>query len=491
MHRVHGITSLLSCLLLVPGCATHVRLASAAATQHPEPAPQESALEGFLEAYHTGDCSTIHTFVTSNYHPTIVGNPELVQQFTASFAQLHQEFGPLEVRGQGVDATYEATKYFLYGPVIKEWVALMFVSDANGKIAGHGLWKLEKPPGWVRPPDDRPFDARMRAHLGDLAGAGMFSGAVLLLQPNGAAIDVAAGTADGRRSLTTKDRFPIASVTKMFTAAAVLLLEQAEELSLDDPIARYVPEYPADIAEQVTIRHLLLHTSGIELDDDPGFNSAQAEAPSLDAVVAAQVRFIDRLNEGRRANFRPLNTFDYSNEEYDLLGAIVERVADQPFDAYLAAHVFAPAGLEATSFVGEDGLRGVAHRKDGSPDPCSATSMAFGTLRSFPSPSGGLFSTTSDLRLFLDWLRAPRSGRPSLLDRMMAEQVPVGEGEAYGLGVQLLTGTPRVVGHNGGIAGASAELRLFLDDGTLFVALANRERAAGDLLFRVMDELGR
>ena len=134
----------------------------------------------------------------------------------------------------------------------------------------------------------------------------------------------------------------------------MLQLEQQGRLSLDEPMSRFVPEYPAFIAEQVTIRHLLTHTSGIELDDDPEFNRLVAEARSLSEILAAHVERIEHLNEGRYADFRPLESHDYSNENYDLLGVIIERASGQPWQEYVHEHVLPPAGMTHTGMV--DGL---------------------------------------------------------------------------------------------------------------------------------------
>lgn len=440
-------------------------------------------LGAFLEAYRNGDCASLRAFVDERYHPRVLERPGLAAQFAASFAQLRNEFGPLEPLAESYDSTYRAVRHHLYAPAVKEWVTILFVPDsATGKTRGHGLWKLEPPPGWTRPADARPVDARLRAQLRDLGAAGLFSGSVMLAGERGIRVDTALGTADGHRALGPRDRFPIASITKMFTAAAVLLLESDGKLALDDPVSKHVPEYPRDVADQVTIRHLLLHTSGIEIDDCATFMAARDSARTVAELVATQIAFLDSLNEGRRKDFRPPGTFDYSNENYDLLGGIVERVSGSGFDRFLDRRILRPAGMRATSFEGAAGLKGLSHRHGGVPDPCARTSVDLASAGRAPSPSGGLSSTTEDLRRFLAWLRAPRGASGSLFDRMCRDTVAAGEARAYGLGVELLGGPAGAIGHNGGIAGASGELRYFPGQRLVLVALCNRERSAPDLL---------
>lgn len=445
--------------------------------------PPADVLGAFLAAYRVGDCASMRSFVEARYHPRVLERPERAEEFAASFAQLRNEFGPLEPRTESYDSTYRAVRHHLYGPVIKEWVTLMFVPDsATGRIRGHGLWKLEGPAGWTRPADPRPIEERLRAQLSDLAGAGLFSGAVLLADARGVRVDTALGTADGRRALRRGDRLPIASITKVFTAAAVLLLESDGLLALDDPVSKYVPEFPRDVADHVTLRHLLQHTSGLEIDDCAAFVDAQAAARTVAELVANQVAFLDSMNEGRRKDFRPLGKYDYSNENYDLLGGIVERVSGRSFDRFLDERVLRPAGMRATSFRAPAGLRGMSYRLGRVPDPCTRSTVDFDRGSGAPSPSGGLFSTTADLARFMKWLRAPRGPRGSLFDRMCRDTVPDGNTRAYGLGVEQLLGAPRAIGHNGGFAGASAELRYFPEQELVLAVLCNRERSAPDLL---------
>jgi CubicO group peptidase (beta-lactamase class C family) len=471
---------------LVLGAAIAPRSAS-----HAAPRDGGETLAAFLEAYRVGDCAAFDAFVRAHYHPKALARPDLVADFVASFARLREDLGPIERRSTGFDSTYRATRHHLYGPVSRQWVTLMFVhDDSTGKVRGHGLWRREAPPGWTPAADPRPPGFRLREHLNGLADAGLFSGVVLLAGPAGPIVGQAIGTADGRRPLTVEDRFPIASITKMFTAALILLLEEEGRLAFDEPIARHLPEYPRDIAGQVTIRHLLQHTSGIEIDDHAPFNAARELACTLDQAVAAQDAHLDSMNEGRRRDFRPLGRHDYSNENYDLLGAIAERAAGVPFGRLLERRVLAPAGLRATSFAGEPGLHGRTWKRGAGGAACATEGVAHAGRAGCPGPAGGLFSTAQDLARFMAWLRAPRAGRATLFERMTNGMVPAGDGATYGLGVEQLTAGDTAVGHNGGIAGASAELRWLAREGLILVALCNRERAAPDLLRFVLETPG-
>ena len=475
--------------ILVPAIATI--LASPAGAQGGASAPRDSAgpIAAFLAAYRGGDCATFRAFVAASYSAKVLASTERVEQFVTSFVSLKEDFGPLEPVSVSFDTTYKSVRHHLYGPTIEQWVTMMFVLDSTGKARGHGLWRRDGPPGWKAPRDERPLATRLRQHLRRIGDAGLFSGAVLLAGPGGAMLQEAYGTADGRRRLTTNDRFPIASISKMFTAAVILTLEEEGRLALGDPIAKHLPEYPKDIGDQVTIRHLLQHTSGIELDDNPTFNAARDTACTLDQALAVQVALIDSMNEGRRKDFRPLNRHDYSNENYDLLGVIAERVAKEPFDRLLAKRVLEPAGMCATSFAGEPGLHARTHRGRAG-QTCVPEEVVHAGRRQCPEPAGGLFSTTQDLARFLSWLRSPRSGRGSLMDRMISEPVPSGDGAGYGFGVEILP-DQRAAGHNGGIAGASSELRWLAGGGLTLVVLCNRERAAPDLLHYVLEGAGR
>ena len=179
-------------------------------------------------------------------------------------------------------------------------------------------------------------DALMRDYDGGGPGA-----SVLVVRDGEAVISKSYGFADleARVPATPRTNYRLASVTKQFTAAAILLLAQDGKLALDDPVRRWLPSLPK-AADAVTLRHLLTHTSG--LVDYEDVMAPDTRVPLRDADVL-------RLLEGEdRLYFAPGSSYRYSNSGYALLALVAERASGTPFPAFLAARVFAPLGMRAS-----------------------------------------------------------------------------------------------------------------------------------------------
>ena len=139
----------------------------------------------------------------------------------------------------------------------------------------------------------------------------------------------------------TDTLFNIGSMTKMFTAVSIMQLVEQGRLSVDDPMTRYLPNYPPDIGNRVTIHHLLTHTSGMGSFWNDAF---QARKATLRTVSDYLRLFVDEP-----LAFEPGARFGYSNAGYVVLGAIVEQVTDMSYDAYVAERIFARAGMQHTA----------------------------------------------------------------------------------------------------------------------------------------------
>lgn len=146
--------------------------------------------------------------------------------------------------------------------------------------------------------------------------------------------------ADRKVAMPADAQIDWCSVTKQFTAAAVLRLVMAKKLGLDDPLTKFFPKAPADKA-RVTIRHLLNHTSGL----DPGSDWGSVDAWSRDSVAAKVLNAKFASAPGTR--------WEYSNAAYFLVAGIVEKVTGKPFEKVMRDEVFGPAGLDDTGLIGD------------------------------------------------------------------------------------------------------------------------------------------
>ena len=269
--------------------------------------------------------------------------------------------------------------------------------------------------------------------------------------------------------------FQIASLTKPFTAMAVLLLAEEGKLKLDDTASRYLPKLPA-VYSSITIRQLLTHTSGIA----PDMRRANVDEMELD-------EFWNRLRE-RPASAAPGSTIQYANAGYSLLSFIVEAASGMEFGAFLDHRIFEPLGMRRS-----------AYRMPQRRDERHALGYDLVEGRNVEAPhvfsgwgNSGIETTVHDLARF-----AVAIERRELLSAASYEQmftpgrlgtgVPAGFafGDArahYGLGWFLTTFRGRTLHtHGGAIAGFSSILNRFPDDGYSIVVLSNGKQGADRL----------
>jgi D-alanyl-D-alanine carboxypeptidase len=258
-----------------------------------------------------------------------------------------------------------------------------------------------------------------------------------------------AGLADVAKGLPISGRtiFRLASMTKSFTAIAVLQLAEQGKLGLDDPLAKYLPE-TAHLGP-ITVRHLLGHQAGI---------------PDFVAIEEALRRPVE---------FEPGTRINYTNNGYLLLGRVIEKVSGLGWEEYLKQRIFVPAGMASTGYDKEKELTGRATgyllSKNGTYEP-TAASDARGA-----QAAGGLYSTIEDM---LRWEEALRSGkllRPATIEMAMAPATLAGGRKAaYGLGFMTAKYRgARQAGHGGDITGFNSYLARYPDHGLTVVVLSN------------------
>ncbi|MDZ7271905.1 MAG: beta-lactamase family protein [candidate division KSB1 bacterium] len=295
-----------------------------------------------------------------------------------------------------------------------------------------------------------------------------FSGALLVAKGQQIILAKGYGFADRERKLPVTPRtvFTVGSITKQFTAAAILKLYELGKLDLRDPIDRYFPNVPPDKAG-ITLHHLLTHTAGF-----PDAIGDDFEPISREEFVALALR--------TPLLFLPGERYHYSNVGYSLLGAIIEQLTDTSYERFLHDALFVPAGMKETGYVLPAWREGqLAHGYRGARD--------WGTLRDHRWASdgpywhlranGGILSTIGDL---YKWHVALESGRvlpDTLRDLLYRPYVREGPeaNSFYGYGWALFTtsrGT-RLVAHNGGNGIFSADFLRFLDEDVVVICLAN------------------
>lgn len=278
--------------------------------------------------------------------------------------------------------------------------------------------------------------------------------------------------------------FRIGSVTKQFTAAAILLLAEEGRLSLDDTVEAYFPDFPR--AEDITIRQLLQHTAGISnYTSRDGFMADTAPLHHDRERMLAYIAAADPLYD-----FEPGTGWSYSNSGYILLDYIVEDAAGQPLADFLREQIFNPLGLNDTRM--DDAAEILARRAQGydaaEDAPSGFTNTAHLSL-SVAAGAGAMRSTARDLALWMQALLDGEVVTPASL-ALMLEPARLNDGSLassalenppaalagmdYGLGI--MTGERdgrRFIGHGGSINGFNASLIQYPDEATTIVLLVN------------------
>lgn len=256
------------------------------------------------------------------------------------------------------------------------------------------------------------------------------------------------------------------SLSKQFTAAAVLLLVQQGKVALDDPARKYIPELP-DYGAPLTVRHMLTHTSGLRdwgsIEDIVGWPRTRR------AYTHAHV--LDIVSRQRSLNFPPGSAYSYSNTGYNLAAILVSRVSGKSFADFTREMLFEPLGMTRTSWR-DDFTRIVPGRSiayDVSAEGAVNQDMPFENVHG----NGGLLTTVGDLLKWNENAVHARVGGRGLID-LQRETMRLSGGEkieyAFGLRVSTWKGTPEVA-HSGSTAGYRAWLGQYPTKGNLSVAV--------------------
>ncbi len=297
-----------------------------------------------------------------------------------------------------------------------------------------------------------------------------FMGSVLVVQDGKVLLDKGYGFSnlewDVPNTPTTKYR--VGSVTKQFTAASILLLEERGKLKVEDPVKKYLPDAPA-AWDKVTIFHLLTHTSGIpSFTSFPDYLSTEGLPTTPEKLVA---RFRDKPLE-----FEPGAQWKYSNSGYVLLGYLIEKISGHSYRAFVQQNIFTPLGMKDSGYDVNSAV--LAHRASGYTRGPNGLVNANYVDMTVPFSAGALYSTTEDLLL---WEQGLFGGKVLSAASLAKMTTPFKQDYAFGLGVSTKSGH-KVIEHSGGIEGFNAHLAYYPDEKLVVAVLANLNGNAADEL---------
>ena len=329
--------------------------------------------------------------------------------------------------------------------------------------------------------------AEIQVEMDDLTEQGLPPGMVVWIDTPEYQFTGASGLADVMNDvpMSPEGAFRIGSITKMFTATVIIQLAEDGILTLDDPLMLWLPDVAEQLpyGDEITLRHLLTHTSGI-------FNIVEHEAyyadifteaiidetagsVTLDCVQRDPNDTLARYVYGKDALFEPGAQWYYSNTNYALLGMVIETAADMPLAEAYRTHIYEPLGMQSTFLdCYEDPLIDVVHGYTGFGDSMADVTELH---ESVGWAAGGLVSTAQDLTAFA---RGVFNGTlfddPESLS-MMTTPVP---GGSYGLGVSI---QETYMGHAGWIAGFRSLLSYVPEVDTVVIMLYNNDAADPEL----------
>lgn len=304
-----------------------------------------------------------------------------------------------------------------------------------------------------------------------------FSGSVLLVKDNKVIIAKGYNMADySNNQPNGPDTIhQIGSLTKAFTAAAILQLQEAGKLSVDDPVHKYIKDYPND---KVKLYHLLTHTSGI-----PNYTTFPDFLKSINIRVSVD-ELIAKIKD-KSLEFEPGSQYSYSNSGYVLLGAVIEQVSGQSYGDYLNEHIFTPLGMKRSGYLTKDNI----HK-----DIAVGYSLITPDISEIAQPidmtvaysAGGIYSTVQDL---YKWLLGLENG--TIISDASWEEMRKPNLDGYALGWGIPDSMGMMYTHNGTINGFSSEVWRDMSKGTAVILLSNAEGInlgpMRDVLLRMLD----
>ena len=303
--------------------------------------------------------------------------------------------------------------------------------------------------------------ARMEQIIQSYVADHKFMGSVLVARDGKMLLDKGYGFANLEWQLpdTPTTKFRLGSITKQFTAASILLLEERGKLKIDDPVKKYMPDAPA-AWDKVTIFHLLTHTSGI-----PSFTSFP-DLPTRQLQAMTPQQLVDWFRD-KPLEFEPGTKWNYSNSGYVLLGYLIEKISGQSYAGFVEQNIFTPLGMkdsgyDSNSAIIERRASGYAPGKNG-PENAGFVNMTV------PLSAGGLYSTTEDLLRWEQGLFGGKLLSPASLAKMTT---PFKQDYAFGLGVSTQDGH-KAITHDGGIQGFNTSMIYYPDEKLVVAVLAN------------------
>jgi CubicO group peptidase (beta-lactamase class C family) len=451
--------------------------------------PEGKIAVGFIDAFNSGNIEAMQEFIEKNW------SESSLEEYT------------VEQWMSDLSGYYEKTRGLTFHNLVetKEHEITLLVQEKLTEKMIHFVFTFdEKPPHKIVDITNKPArgfaqlveikkmtkddaTAELDRYINKLVAADAFSGAVLLAKDDKIIFKKAYGLASKRFSVPNKvdTKFNLASMNKMFTALAICQLAEQNRLSFDDTIIKHVPDYPnKEVAEKVTIHHLLTHTSGLGHFWNEKFEAQWRRLRTVDDHIP--------LFADDPLAFEPGEKMQYSNSGFVVLGLIIEKVTGMSYYDYMKKHIFEPAEMMNTDYYEADkpvpnlAIGYTKMSPEGKPSKEWRNNLFIHRIKG--GPAGGGYSTVEDLHKFALALKNYTLLSSEYTEILLTGKVQMGPGikYAYGFGDHR-TDDMRFVGHNGGAPGINTEFRTSPDSGYTIVVLCNYDRAARPVMEKMME----
>jgi CubicO group peptidase (beta-lactamase class C family) len=300
------------------------------------------------------------------------------------------------------------------------------------------------------------IDLMLRVH----AKKNMFSGSVLIAKKGKILLSKGYGMANTTSTISNSPttKFKLASVSKQFTAMAIMILQENGKLSTEDKLIKYIPDYPD--GDKITIHHLLTHTSGIpNLTALPVFDSIKGKPHTLEQVIA--------ITKSKALEFEPGSKFNYSNSGYILLTYIIEKASGKKYGDYLKETIFDPLQMKNSGLYPPNGI--LKNAAIGYTEANEGLIPAPYVDMTIPAGAGALYSTVEDLFLWDQALYTEKLVKKETMEKMMTV---FKDNYAYGWMVTKYKDHKKFF-HGGGIEGFNTVINRFTDDELCIIILKN------------------
>jgi CubicO group peptidase (beta-lactamase class C family) len=317
---------------------------------------------------------------------------------------------------------------------------------------------------------DEAVKARLEQVASSYTAGNAFMGTVLVVDGDRVLLNKGYGMADLEwgNANAPEVKFRLGSLTKQFTATLVLLLQQDGKLKIEDPVSKYLPDAPKTW-EKITLAELLGHTSGI-----PSFTGMKEFGVWMMSPHTTEEELA--LFRDKPLDFEPGSKFVYSNSNFEVLGAVIEKVSGKKYGDLLRERIFDPLGMKDTGLDTDELV--LPKRAQGYMPGKNGLVLARSESMTVPWAAGSIYSTTGDL---LKWEHGLFGGKVLTADSLKEMTTP-GKG-SYGLGVFVADKDGlKMVSHGGGIEGFNTNLMYIPERRIAVVVLSNVNGGAPDAM---------